>query len=693
MHSQVMLPIDGEFPAFAMAGSQPRPSNEGKPDSSDAKPSFRGLHRQRLHQLILLLLLPLLCYASGPSSPSPDRAPIQAELVKSIEAGRVRVGDAIYAKVELAWNNSACKLREGAILKGRVVAQTPRVKGEKSELALLFESGQCNGPDMRPLPLTVAAVLAPDPNRGSSLYGNDQSVPLSDAVGLSLGGGGGSPMRSMTAAAATVILEPPVNKPPVVVMPGQVIGLGSMKLAVGGGPEGSSVLSSEKHNLRLDTGSRFVLVATITSTSTSTPPVSADSSNSAANPGASSAAVFPDLDAINDADTCVPPACNVALETSSSETTTTAAAFTMPIQQLGFATALDREMYDLDHADTISYLGSKKLLLTFHAHVLVPRTGKENTLPQLHIVRAALIDLTTLKVAHTVDWRVHDAQQYLWPIGRDAILVHAGSELRMYTSDLKLEHRMGLNGPLAFVSVAPSGKYFAAGIIRERHPENIHRELVEAENREPEEDVEVKVLDSDFRTLVSVMRSSRDVPPVLTDDGEIRIPTIGKNRWRIAEYSWTGQRRILKQVDSTCRPKAVSVPPNLLFVTGCDSLADGKWYRMFRSDGKLVLKGQSSSSEHAHTASGTHGSGLFAVGITELTKPMDDESAFHSSDLKSLHVRVYRGEDGKKIAGITLPNPLPTVQTFALSPDGHQLAVLANTQIVFYALPFASEHQ
>ena len=113
---------------------------------------------------------------------------------------------------------------------------------------------------------------------------------------------------------------------------------------------------------------------------------------------------------------------------------------------------------------------------------------------------------------------------------------------------------------------------------------------------------------------------------------------------------------------------------------------------MFRADGKLVLKGQSSSSERGHAASGALRSGLFAVGIIQLTKAMDDASAFRSSDLKSLQVGVYSSENGKKVAGVTLPNPLPTMQTFALSPDGHQLAVLENNQIVVYPLPSPSEH-
>jgi hypothetical protein len=633
-----------------------------------------------LHAVSLALLLHAHCSAADPPA---DRTPVQAELVKSIEAGHVQVGDPVYAKVDLAWNNSACKLREGAILKGRIVTQTPRSKGAGSSgIALLFDSGQCGGREMKPLPLTVAALLAPDPSRGSSLFSDQQSPPLNEAVGLGLSQeGSGSPMRSMLAAAQTVMLEPPRNKPPQLVMPGQVSGLGDVKLAVGSGPEGSSVLTSEKHNLRLESGSRLVLVPTLRAEAAE--PSSAESA-----PGAAPASLNPsDAEAIDEAEICVPPACSLALSAGQQETISKTADFTLPITPLGFATSADQAMYDLDHSNTVSYLGSNRLLLTFNPHLLVSRTTADITLPKLHLVRAALIDLPTMKVMRTVDWRVHDTRQYLWLIGTDHVLVHVGGELRLYDFNLKVEQKLPLNGPLAFVAVAPSGSYMAVGMVRERHTEAIHRELRDAEDGEPEEDVEVKVLDSNFRPLASVMRSSRDVPPVLSEDGEIRIPTIGKNRWRIAEYSWTGQRRILAQVSSTCRPEATSVPPNLLFVTGCDRLGNGKWFRMLRPDGKLVLKGESQSTEKSHTASGTAGSNFFAVGIMELAKAMDDSSPFYTSDLKSLRVGVYRVENGKKMTGVTIPDPLPTVQTFALSPDSRHLAVLESNQIVFYSLP------
>ena len=135
------------------------------------------------------------------------------------------------------------------------------------------------------------------------------------------------------------------------------------------------------------------------------------------------------------------------------------------------------------------------------------------------------------------------------------------------------------------------------------------------------------------------------------------------------------------------------MPPNLLFVTGCDRLGNGKWFRVLRPDGKLVLKGASQSTEKRHTASGTDGSNLFAVGIDELAKAVDDSSPFHSSDLKSLRVGVYRVENGKKVTGVIIPDPLPTVQSFALSPDSRHLAVLESNQIVFYSLPEVAEHE
>lgn len=621
-----------------------------------------------------------------------ERVPVQADLVRALEAGRVKAGDPVLAKVVVKWQSPECTLREGAILKGRIVAQNVHSKTEKtSEVALLFESGQCDGRDMKPLLLTVAALLAVDPVQDKNQYENQA---LSDAVGLGLGSdpgpngiaGSTGGKRSVTQAAATVYVSPPRYKGPTAVMPGQVVGIRGMKLNVGGGPEGSSVLSISGRNVRLESGAQFLLVANLNDPEAPAPPAAASlPATASSSPPANDAAA-----AADETEVCLPPQCNVALTPNGAETGAAAAWATLSVRDLGYVPErADHEMYNFDYGSAIAYLGQKELLFTFNPHVLIRREGAEATFAKLRVIRAVLINVQEKRVEKTVDWKVPDAKQYLWPMGQDAVLVHVGRELRLYGPGLKLEQRLALDGPLAFVRMSPSSRYFAVGVIEERHSEAMHRQLADAEQREPEEDVQIRVLDGNFHTLATVERSSRAAPPVLSDDGEIRILSVRKNRWRIVEESWDTQKHVLAQIGSACRPEATTLPANLLFVVGCDPQTTGKWYRVLRSDGKPVLKGWSSSLELEHTASGVATAGTFTIGMAEAAKSITADSAFRTSDLEKERIAVYRAENGERIFSVAIPSPSPSVQTFVLSPTGDQLAVLRGDEIAFYEIPNA----
>jgi hypothetical protein len=342
-------------------------------------------------------------------------------------------------------------------------------------------------------------------------------------------------------------------------------------------------------------------------------------------------------------------------------------------------------MASFDYDASIAYLGPNQFLFTFNPHTLVPRSGTEaNSFRKLRLVRGVLVDLKKSEVVKTVDWRVPDSGRYLWAIGQDRVLIHVGDELRIYGPGLKLRNQISLGGQLAFVRVSPSSEYLAAGIIHERHSHDIHRQLEEAELREPEEDVELRLFDWQFNVLTTITRSSRIAPPVLMSEGEVQIPSIGRNHWRIVENSWAGQRRVLAIATSSCMPQAESLPGNLLFVVGCDRLTGNRWYRVLHGDGKVVLKGWSSSSELEQTAGGNVGSNVFAIRIAQVAQSRIPGAVFRRSDLKSARVTMYRAHDGRRIFSIGLPNPVPAVQTFAISPDEHQLAVLTASEIAFY---------
>ena len=612
--------------------------------------------------------------------------PIQAELVQRLNASQVKVGDPILAKLVLPWNGSACDLRAGAIIQGRVVTQKAHSKTEKtSEIGIIFESGQCGGREMKPLFLTVAAVLAPYPSSYSDFSDSEELQPLSSAIGLGLNGS----LRSLSQASATVYIEPRLAKAPHAVMPGQVVGIPHLAISVGQGPDGTSILRSTGRNVQLSPGTQFVLVPNLRSG----PNVTADAKS--ANPSTATRNSVPaitDLPPSSIADErelCVAPDCTIALAAGQFDQGTQGAQITLPLKELGYLPApADQEMSSFDYDASIAYLGPNQFLFTFNPHTLVHRSAADAiSSRRLRIVRGVLIDLQKKEVVRTVDWRVPDSGRYLWPIGENRVLIHAGQELRVYSPGLQLFDKISLGSPLAFVQISPASEFFAVGVIHERHTREIHRQLEEAEVREPEEDVEIRLLDSRFRSLTTIMRSSRLPPPVLLNEGEVQIHSIARNRWQIVENSWTGQRRVLAVASSTCMPHADSVPGNLLFVLGCGRQT--RWYRILHGDGKVVLKGWSSSSELGQRAGGNVGRNAFAIRIAQVTESRSLQSVFKPSDLKSSHVAVYRATNGHRIFSIGVPDLVPAVQTFAISPREDQMAFLKAGEIAFYQVSVA----
>lgn len=522
-----------------------------------------------------------------------------------MDARKVKAGDPILAKLVLAWKSADCDLRQGAIVQGHVMTQKAHSKTEKSsEIGVIFDAGQCGGRDMKPLFLTVAAVVAPAPDRDSDFPYAENLQPLSEAVGLVLN----SNVRSISQASATVYFEPRPAKASSSVTPGQVVGIPHLAISVGQGIDGASILSSTGRNVQLSAGTQFALVPNLRAEPNGTGDVKSTNPNAATNP-APEAPEPPPPDIADEREVCVAPDCTVALADSQADQEIQGAQSTLPLKGLGYLPpSTDREMSGFNYDVSIAYLGPTQFLFTFNPHILVPRSGaEENFSGKLRIVRAVLIDLEKKEIVKTVDWRVPDSGRYLWPIGENQVLIHVGEELRVYGPGLQLRNRISLGGPLAFVRISPASQYFAAGIVHERHSREIHRQLEEAELREPEEDVEIRLLDSQFRVLTLITRSSRVPPPVLLNEGEIHIPSIGRNHWRIVESSWAGQRRVLAVATSTCVPQGESVPGNLLFVVGCDRQTGNRdgtasFTATVRSCSKGGLLPQNSSKPRAETS-------------------------------------------------------------------------------------------
>ena len=101
-------------------------------------------------------------------------------------------------------------------------------------------------------------------------------------------------------------------------------------------------------------------------------------------------------------------------------------------------------------------------------------------------------------------------------------------------------------------------------------------------------------------------------------------------------------------------------------------------YRVLRADGKLVLRGTAHPQDVGHDAIGDAQNQIFAVKVVQDNQGLKPDTE---------EVRVYRSSDGKQLMAARVEVSPTNRGSYALSPDGSQLAVLSGTQIRLLSVP------
>src|SRR5258708_13577834 len=188
------------------------------------------------------------CLGHGLTQTSQDTnpGPVQAELVTHLNVRRLTQGDTVFARLTRDWNGLGCALRTGAILEARVETAVRRQGLGESKLVLSFARAQCNGTDLQPMKLLLAAVAQAPPDWRVS-PNKEFRVPMNSllANGRAGAGFGGSTISnfSMPTLELTGILhEFPMSRR---VKPGDVLNIRGMKLDIGTGPTQRSALTTQ----------------------------------------------------------------------------------------------------------------------------------------------------------------------------------------------------------------------------------------------------------------------------------------------------------------------------------------------------------------------------------------------------------------------------------------------------------------
>jgi hypothetical protein len=630
-----------------------------------------------------------LCCAtvSAEKIAKPGADPIQAELMADLHARLLKVGQTVFARVSVEWRSPTCLLRNGAVLEAHVVSVVPSIKPVKaSEVGLAFTRAQCGDLKMGPFNLLLSAVAAPpeDPDLGIL----SESLPVRAMSGIK----GSLVLNSMRISndptlnlISTIYLFPLVPRMEM----GDVYRIKGLKLSVGTGPENSSILTSKDHDVALEKHFMFLLVpaqwsiARVSAEPGGAQPESTEPVTRI--PAAAGAEVIPVHPPLNDIDLCAPPQCNVALP-SGNANDVGHAADSISIRDLGYSPRPQRDAFYFIHDEALAYLGPRELLVAFNPHELVSRDAQRMG-STVRVIRAAVLDTQTHRVTHTVDWALPDNRQYLWPLANGRVLVHVGSELRVYGEGLQIQNRVPLDGPLAFVRVTPDGSFIALGVLHERHTPELHAQLRENLNGDPEEDVTILVLNSNFETIAQSTTRSNLLAPTLLNEGQVTLSALSNMRYRLSMVTWDNHNSVVARFTSSCTPELSSIAPDFIFLVSCDKSTQGREYRVLRRDGKLALKGDSTENDCGHAAEGSANQEAFVVKIVQSSVPVPPGAPLNAAHFSSEELRVYRATDGKRLLAVRAGSPSLSRDGYALAPDASQLAVLTRDELAFYPVP------
>lgn len=650
--------------------------------------------------LPLTILLCGVCTLNAIDAQSPVdsyKGPVHAELLKYLDVRHVQTGSPVFVRVTADWTGLNCTLRKGAIIEAKVEAAAKRVKGGKgSELALSFSKAQCSGAEMAPLDLVLAAVsyLPSKDNDSSSQFPvvRYMANPGIHSMGPGATAGGNLPPTDATSQETIFTkgdefraMGQSGRRPNL--KPGDVYGIKGVKMELGAGPHRSSLLTSQERDVALDEDTEFLLVPTAVAFVPAAASMAAASA--AAKPGTSEtvnpSAVAPV--AAEEFEPCVPPSCTTDLPTAT-EHVAGHPVESIAVRPLGYSPRPEKVITELDNDDALAWLGPDRLLVAFNPHKLIYREGNTSADAPLRTIRAVLLDTARKQVVSTANWELSDSGEYLWQISDNRVLAHVGNELRVYDAQLQPLNRLPLAGPLEFVRISPNGEVIAVAVLKERHTPELHAKLREALDHEPQEDVEVMVLDKDFKTIVQASTTSDVMPPTLLNEGQVNLLAQPNHRYRLSMLTWKNQTRTLARFSSACTPQFSTLAPDVVFVRTCEKSYGAPEIRILRANGQVVMHGKPDLGELGYEAKGNPASGTFALKVLHTTSTLPAGSTeFHGSDLNAVELRVFRVADGKRLSTIRTEAPPPSHDGYCLSPDGSQIAVLAGGQINIFPVP------
>lgn len=189
---------------------------------------------------------------------------IPVELTKSIDAKKAKPGDEVVAKVtqDLKSNSGEVVFAKDTKVVGHVTEAQSRSKDQKeSQVGIMFDKAVTKTGDMQ-LPMSIQAVIAPQNPNSTDQTGNDTTAATAGTArpsGMNGSNQAQPPIAAPTNNSSTGTDATASPRPQITGNTQGVVGFSNLNLAVASDATQGSVLTSDKNNVKLDSGTFMLL--------------------------------------------------------------------------------------------------------------------------------------------------------------------------------------------------------------------------------------------------------------------------------------------------------------------------------------------------------------------------------------------------------------------------------------------------
>lgn len=379
-----------------------------------------------------------------------------------------------------------------------------------------------------------------------------------------------------------------------------------------------------------------------------------------------------------------------------------AAAFSIPVEPLGFFTPGAIYQGQRESLVSLDFLDEDHLLFTFHAPGLIRReenSGVDNE----RQIRAIVLALPSGTVTAEALWTLHDRGRYLWMLKDGHFLLRDGNDLKLGDASLEVKPVLHFGGPLLWVELDPTQQLMVAE-SREAasakpqpgdvpSPATASAQITTDDGQSNgKQDVVLRILQRTTGQVMLVSHARMTVHLPISSEGFVETLRGIGHEWILNMRYFTGGNRVIGKLESMCSPSVEWVSESETLATACNP-DNSRWLVAMSTDGKRLWNSAKPATQIWPRIIVAPNGLRLARETLVVTHEVGTLSPISFDDVEEQMLEVYSSATGK--VDLTAPaSPiLDGGGNVAISPSARRVAVLDEGSIKVYELPAVTTTQ